>query len=172
MRNNFKMIKRNQRSALGLILVISVLFLQQASASVLSLCDSSSSLSEKVYRCCLSSSHSSNGNMGMKDGKNTHCKAIAKESSQKPGIGSFTQKAKTTTGIQREDPFSIPQVCCQIEKPKAEIPDFVNSLPTVDLLASPPVVMDSSSVGPPVSGSAISHPRSRPVYLVLSSFLI
>jgi hypothetical protein len=172
MRKSFKMMRRNQRSALGLLLVISVLFLQQASASVLSLCDSSSSLSGKVYRCCLSSSHSRNGNMGMKDGKNTHCKAITKKSSQKPGIGSFTQRAKTIAGIQRENQFSIPQVCCQIERPKAEVTDFIISLPTVDLVACPSAVMDSSSISPPVSHVSISHPRSRPVYLVLSSFLI
>jgi hypothetical protein len=110
--------------------------------------------------------------MGMKDGKNTHCKAIAKESSQKSGISSFKDSAKTIAGIQREDPFSIPQVCCQIERPKAEVTDFVISLPTVDLVACPSAVMDSSSISPPVSQVSISHPPSRPVYLLLSSFLI
>ena len=172
MRKSFKMIRRNRRSALGLALVLSVLFLQQASASALSLCDSASSTSGKGHRCCLLSSHSRTGSMGMESGKSAHCKAITKESSKHPGMGSFTQRAKTFIGIQWEDQFSIPQACCQIEKPKAEITDFVISLPTMDLVVCPSAVMDSGSISPPVSHVTISHPPSRPVYLFLSSFLI
>jgi hypothetical protein len=110
--------------------------------------------------------------MGMEAGGNAHCKAITKESSKRPGIGSFKGSAKTFREIQREDQFSIPQVCCQIEKPKAEITDFAISLPTVDLVACPAAVMDSGSISPPVSHVTIFHPPSRPVYLFLSSFLI
>jgi hypothetical protein len=173
--NILKLFWRNKRPALGLVLVICVLFLQQTSTSALYLCDNStSSLGKKLCHCCppVRSPNSRIGSTGMGEIKNSHCKAISKESSQKPGISSFKERAKAITGIQREEQFSIPQVCCQIDKPKAEITDFVISLPTVDLVACPSAVTDSSSLSPPVSHVSISHPCSRPVYLVLSSFLI
>lgn len=176
MKKNFTRIMKNKRTALRLALIISVLFIQQTSASALYLCDNfSSSTSGKRYcRCCPPerSSNSRYRHMGMAGVKSTHCKAISKELLQQPGIDTFNERANSSVGIQLSDQFSIPQVCCQIEKPKAEMTDPIISLTNVDFVEGQSAAISFNRTSQSVSGVTISHPRSRPVYLILSTFLI
>ncbi len=174
--NLFKLFWRNKRPALGLALVICVLFLQQASASTLYLCDSShsSSLGKMLCHCCrpVTSSNSRNGKTKVEGVKSSHCKSKSREASQKPGVGAFKKAVTTTTGVQPGNLFSIPHVCCQNGKPDAEIKYALISPPTMNVVEGPSVVIESSPLGPPVSHLPISHQHSRLIYLFLSSFLI
>lgn len=174
--NRFKMMIKNKRSALRLALVICVLLLQQTSVSALSLCDSFASFSfgKKSCHCCptTTSVHSRHGNTGMGASKSAHCKSKVKASAQLRGIGSFKQTATLTKGHPVSNLFSMPQVCCQLGNPKAETQDVLISLPILDVMESPPAVIDANNWSHPISYAKIFHQRSRPLYLFLSSFLI
>jgi hypothetical protein len=179
MKDRFNLLKlfwRNKRPALGLVLVICVLFLQQASASALYLCNSShsSSFGKMLCQCCrpATSSNPRSGKTKVAGVKSSHCKSKSREASQKPGVGAFKKTATTTTGVQPGNLSSIPLVCCRSGKSDAEIKDALISPPTMNVVEGPSVVIDSSRLGHPVSHLTISHQHSRLIYLFLSSFLI
>jgi hypothetical protein len=173
--NIVKLFWRNKHSALGVALVICVVLLQQTSGAALYPCDgSSSSLGKKPCHFCqpATSSHSRPGNTGMGEGKSGHCKSNSKTSLHLHGVSSSKEPATSTKRNQSGNLFSIPQICCQIGKPEAEINYALISHPTLDIVKAPSAVIDSSRLSSPVSFQTISHQRSRPLYLFLSSFLI
>jgi hypothetical protein len=174
MKKSFKMIKRNRRSALGLALVLTILFLQPASASALNLCTSSSSPSKMLCHCCqpVKSSNSRHGKTAIEKGKSAHCKLNLQASSQKFGIATFKKTSTTTDSNQIDEPSSPTQTCCQSGKSETAIPDAIISTLNHDVVNDPAVEIDSDNFSPPLSHPVISHLHSRPVYLFLSSFLI
>jgi hypothetical protein len=175
MKNCFKICRENRRSALGSVLVISVLLLQQTFASAPYFCGSSTSSSGK--RACHSRQHadsspSRKGSQVAGKVKSSHCKASSERASQKAGADVFKRAGSITGGVQLGGPFSTSSACCKIEKSEAPIPDSIIPTSDASVVEVPTVEYDRSNCSPPVARAAISHPPSRPVYLLLSSFLI
>ncbi|MEW6127494.1 MAG: hypothetical protein AB1757_10705 [Acidobacteriota bacterium] len=175
-KKEFKINGRNKRTALRLLFVITALLIQQTSASAFYLCDSflNSTVKKGNCRCCppekstdFSKAHDRMGAM-----KNAHCKAISKTSSHQPNAVSLNETAKISRLIQVDEPFSIPRVCCQVEKPKTQPISLRVPLQTEDDVATPPAEISSSYQGSTLPIAANYYPRTRPVYLVLSIFLI
>lgn len=175
MKNGFKMINRNKRSTLGVVLAIAVLFLQPISASAFQLCAGSQvSIEAKLCRCCPAGASTHTSTVPMRGGaiKNGHCKATKSEASQKLETESFRQMVSAINGSQTANLFPAQTVCCEVGKAKREVTDSTPSLPSPDLVVEPSTSVDSHSLDPPDIRLGTSHPRSRPVYLILSSFLI
>jgi hypothetical protein len=163
---------RSKRSALGLALLIIIVFLQQASASAFNICSGSSTMIR--CHCCQSVtlSNSKHGKTAIGKEKSAACKAKLQASWQKFGIATFKKTTIATDPNQIAELSSTSQSCCQIGKSETEIPNAIISTVNPDVADHSGVEIDSNNITPPLSHAVISHLHSRPVYLFLSSLLI